>query len=159
MLTNIELREIEEALSHLPDRRSGCIDALKIVQKHRRWVSDEALDDLSPVMGMTPADIDGVATFYNLIFREPVGTHVIMLCDSVSCWIMGQVNVLDYLQQKLGIKPGQTTQDGLFTLLPIVCLGHCELAPVMMVDGVIFGNLTAQKIDEILADITRSGGV
>lgn len=153
MLSKQELQEIERALEHLPNRESGCVEALKVVQQHRGWVSDEALQDLSPVLGMSVAQIDSVATFYNLIFRMPVGKHVILVCDSVSCWITGEERLMDYLERKLAIKLGQTTPDGMFTLLPTVCLGHCELAPVMMLDGKIIGNLTEEKIDNILADI------
>lgn len=156
MLTEHERTEIEEALSQAPTRQSGSIDALKIVQKHRGWVSDEALDDLSPVLELSKADLDNVATFYNLIFRKPVGRHVILVCDSVSCWIMGEERVMDHLQRKLGIQPGETTEDGMFTLLPTVCLGHCEQAPVMMLDGEIIGSLTDEKIDRILAEKRES---
>jgi len=152
MLTNTELNEINEELSHLPTRQSGCIDALKIVQKHRGWISDETLDDISTALDMSRAELDRVATFYNLIFRQPVGKHVIMVCDSVSCYVMGEENIMAYLQRKLGINPGQTTVDGIFTLLPTVCLGHCEQAPVMMFDGEVIGNLTEEKIDQILSD-------
>jgi len=151
MLSEEERLEIERELENLPTRRAGSIDALKIVQKHRRYVSDEALKDLAPILGMTPAELDSVATFYNLIFRKPVGRHVIMVCDSISCFLTGQERVMDYLKQKLGIEPGQTTADGLFTLLPTVCLGHCEQAPVMMLDGEIVGNLTEERIDRALA--------
>lgn len=151
-LTEQEINEIEEELRHVPTRESGCIDAMKVVQRHRGWISDEVLVDLAHLLGMTPADLDGVATFYNLIFREPVGEHVILVCDSISCWLTGEERVLDYLQCKLGIQPGQTTADGKFTLLPTVCLGHCELAPVMMLDGKIVGNLTEEKIDKVLAE-------
>lgn len=159
MLNDQERQEIERELMHMPTRESGCIDAMKIVQRHRGWVSDEALEDLSPVLGMSPAELDSVATFYNLIFRRPVGKHVIFVCDSISCWVMGEERVLDYLQRKLGIQPGQTTSDGMFTLLPTVCLGHCEQAPVMMMDGEIVGNLTEEKIDRVLADaLNKSGG-
>ncbi len=152
MLTQQERDEIERALAELPDRQSGAIDALKVIQASRGWVSDEAINDLAPVLGMSTAELDSVATFYNLIYRQPVGRHVIHLCDSVSCWIMGEESILDYLQKKLGIQPGQTTSDGMFTLLPNACLGHCEQAPVMMLDGEIVGNLTPEKIDQALAE-------
>ena len=75
-----------------------------------------------------------------------------LVCDSISCWVMGEEKLMDYLRKKLGIEPGQTTPDGLFTLLPTVCLGHCEQAPVMILDGEIIGNLTPEKIDRVLAD-------
>lgn len=156
MLTDKERIEIEEAMKHTPTPQAASIDALKIVQRHRGWVSDEALDDLSPVLGLSRAELDSVATFYNLIFRKPVGRHVILVCDSVSCWIMGEERVMDHLQWKLGIQPGGTTDDGAFTLLPTVCLGHCEQAPAMMLDGEIIGNLTDEKIDQILAEKRES---
>ena len=89
MLAPEERTEIEAEFPHYPNRKAVCIDAMKIVQKHRGWVSDEALRDIGELLGMSDADLDGVATFYNLIFRQPVGRHVIYLCDSVSCWIMG----------------------------------------------------------------------
>lgn len=152
MLTEQETREIEEEISRLPMPQSACIEALKVVQRYRGWVSDEALEDLAPVLEMSPAEIDSVATFYNLIYRRPVGEHVILVCDSVSCWLTGQERVLDYLQRKLEIQPGQTTPDNMFTLLPIVCLGHCEQSPVMMLDGQIIGNLTEEKIDQALSE-------
>lgn len=150
MLSKQEIDEIEEELAHLPTRQSGCIDALRIIQKHRRWISDESLNDLAPVLGMSVAELDHVATFYNLIFRCPVGEHVILVCDSISCWLTGEETVMTYLQNKLGIKPGQTTVDGKYTLLPTVCLGHCEQSPVMMLDGEIIGSLTPEKIDRVL---------
>ena len=100
---------------------------------------------------MTPDELDSVATFYNLIFRRPVGRHVILVCDSVTCWVMGYDAVREHLTAQLGIELGETTADGCFTLLPIACLGACDQAPVMMIDGKLYGSLTPQKIDEILA--------
>ena len=88
MLAPEERTEIEAEFPHYPNRKAVCIDAMKIVQKHRGWVSDEALHDIGELLGMSDADLDGIATFYNLIFRRPVGRHVIYLCDSVSCWII-----------------------------------------------------------------------
>ncbi len=155
MLSEQELKEIEEEIGKLPTRHSGSIDALKVVQRHKGYVSDKDLIDLASVLGMSPAELDRVATFYNLIFRKPVGKHVILVCDSISCFIMGEENIFSYLISKLGIQPGQTTPDGMFTLLPTVCLGHCDEAPVMMFDWEIIGNLTPEKIDRVLADAAK----
>jgi NADH-quinone oxidoreductase subunit E len=152
MLTEHELRDIEEEVEHSPTPRSVCVDALMIIRRHRGWVSDEALADLAAVLGMTTAELESVATFYNLVFREPVGRHVIMVCDSISCFLTGEERLLDHLERRLGIKLGETTEDNMFTLLPTVCLGHCDIAPVMMLDDQIIGNLTEDKIDQILAD-------
>ena len=104
---------------------------------------------------MTPAELDNVATFFSLIFRRPVGQHVILLCDSVSCWVMGYDEVRAHLSARLGIRPGQTTADGLFTLLPVACLGVCERAPAMMIGEKVYGNLNPDEIDRILATYQR----
>ncbi len=150
MLTPEEKHEIEEEAANFPDRKSACIDAMKIVQRRRGWLSDDALADIGEVLGMTKDDLDGVASFYNLLFRKPVGRHVVFVCDSVSCWIMGYDRVRQHLQSKLGVPLGGTTPDGRFTLLPIVCLGACDHAPVMMIDDDTHLDLDPQKIDSIL---------
>jgi len=150
MLTDEERREIEDEFPHYATRRAVCIDALKIVQKHRGWVSDDALQDIGALLEMSPAELDGVATFYNLIFRHPVGRHVIYVCDSVSCWIMDGERQAEHLTKQLGIRPGETTSDGRFTLLPIVCLGACDRAPVMLVDDDLHVELEPAKLDRIL---------
>lgn len=151
MLTEEERREIEAELSHYEDRSAACLGAMKVVQRHRGYVSDESLHDLGELLGMTPAELDGVATFYNLIFRRPVGRHVILVCNSVSCWIMGYEDVKSHLTRLLGVDFGETTPDGRFTLLPIVCLGACDHAPAMMVDEDLHGDLTPEKLEAILA--------
>jgi len=150
MLTEEEKQEIEAELQHCEHKQAACIDALKIVQRHRGWVSDESLRDVAELLEMTPEELDSVATFYNLIFRRPVGQHVILLCDSVSCWILGCDNIREHLTARLGIGFGETTPDGLFTLLPMACLGACDRAPAMMVDDELYGNLDPEKVDEIL---------
>jgi len=151
MLTLQEKKEIEDVLPNYPTRQAAGIDALVIVQRHRGWISDETLWEVADFLEMTPAELDSVATFYNLIFRKPVGRHVILLCDSVSCWITGYESMLDYLQKQLGVGFGETTSDGRFTLLPHVCLGACDQAPAMMIDGDLHGELEPNKIDHILS--------
>lgn len=150
MLTAEERQEIEAELAHYPTKQAVCIDAMKIVQRHRGWVSDESIRDIGELLEMSAADLDGVATFYNLIFRKPVGRHVIMLCDSVSCWIMGYERMRAHLTEKLGIQFGETTPDNRFTLLPIVCLGACQHAPTLLVDNELHGDLDTAKIDALL---------
>jgi NADH-quinone oxidoreductase subunit E len=135
MLTADEVREIDAELAHYEQPSAATIEALKIVQKHRGWVSDEAVQAIAGKLKTSAADVDAVATFYNLIFRKPVGRHVIFLCDSVSCWIMGYDSLRARLESRLGIKYGETTPDGRFTLLPICCLGTCDRAPAMLIDG------------------------
>ncbi len=150
MLTAEERREIEEEIALYPARRAGVIEALRIVQRRRGWISDEAVRDIAEGLGMSPGEVDGVATFYNLVFRGPVGRHVILVCDGVSCWVMGYESLRGRLRDVLGIGFGETTPDGRFTLLPTVCLGACDRAPVMMVDDDLHGDVDPGRIEQIL---------
>ncbi len=150
MLSQEEKTEIDKELEHMPTKQAASIEALKIIQRHRRWVSDESLKELAEYLEMSPDALDSIATFYSLIFREPVGEHVILICDSPSCWITGYEDLLSHLKSKLGIDLGGTTKDGKFTLLTIPCLGVCEQAPAMIVDRNTYGDLTPEKIDKIL---------
>ena len=133
-LTEGERREILGELSHYPNRKAASIDALKIVQRRLGWVPDATLAEVAALLGMTAEELDSVATFYNLIYRRRVGRHVILLCDSISCWVVGYDAVRQALEATLGIGFGETTPDGRFTLLPICCLGACDKAPVLLID-------------------------
>ncbi len=155
MLSGEEIKEIEEEIPHYVDRRAVCIDALKIVQRHRGWVSDEALHDLASYLEMSIDELDGIATFYNLIFRKPVGKHVVLLCNSVSCYVMGFEKIRQYFKEDLKIDFGETSSDGAFTLLPIVCLGICDHAPAMMVDEETYTHLDPENIGAVLETFRR----
>jgi NADH-quinone oxidoreductase subunit E len=150
LLTTEEQAEIKEELAHYPNKQAVSIDAMLIVQRHRGWVSDENIRDIAQLLEMSTADLDGVATFYNLIRRKTVGRHVALICDSVSCWIMGCDRVRDQLCTRLGTTLGGSTADGRFTLLPVVCLGACDHAPAMMIDDDLHTNLDEQHIEHIL---------
>ncbi len=150
MLSDQERRDIEGFLAHYPDKRALCIEALKVVQQHRGWVSDEALSDAARFLDMSRSELEGVATFYNAIFRKPVGRHVILYCDSVSCWIMGCERLKTKLEETLGIRSGETTPDGRFTLLPNVCLGACDRAPAVLVDHDLHGDLDENGLERVL---------
>lgn len=150
MLSPEERKEIEAEFPLYPDKQAVCIDAMQIVQRYRGWVSDEALRDVADLLDMSADELDGIATFYNRIFRKPVGRHVLLLCDSVSCWVMGYERIRAHLMERLGIALGQTTADHRFTFLPNVCLGACDRAPVMMVDEDLHVDLTTERIDTIL---------
>ncbi len=150
MLTSEETQEIEHEITRYPNNRAVCIEALKIAQKHRGWISDETLRDVAAFLNMTIDELDNVATFYNLIYRKPVARHVILICDSVSCYITGYELLREHFRSRLGLILGGTTADQRFTLLPIVCLGACGGAPAMMIDGELYENLNPEKIDQIL---------
>ena len=151
MLSPEETTEIEHELPIFPQRSAAVIEALRIVQRHRRWVSDEAVRDIAEFLHMSADEVDSVATFYNMIYRKPVGRYVIHVCDSVSCWLMGYENLKQTLMQKLGIEFGQTTADGRFTLLPICCLGTCDRAPAMFIGEDLYRDLKLEDLDGILA--------
>lgn len=141
---------IEREVAHYPDRQAASIEALKIVQEEQGWVSDSALKATAELLGMSAEELDSVATFYNLIFRRPVGRHVIFVCDSVSCWVTGYEGLRSMLQKKLGISLGETTADGRFTLLPICCLGACDRAPAIQINGNLHGAVRPDEIDAVL---------
>jgi NADH-quinone oxidoreductase subunit E len=151
MLTPEEKAEIEAECARYERKRSAVVEALKAIQRRRGWVSDAAVRDLAEILEMTPVEVEGVATFHSLIFRRPVGRHVILICDSVSCWTMGYDAIREHLRVRLGVGFGETSADRRFTMLPAACLGACDLAPVMMVDEELYGNLTPPKVDDILA--------
>ena len=150
MLSAIEQQQIDEAIKVMPVKKAACIEALKVVQAHRRWISDESLKDVASYMEMTTEELDSVATFYNMLFRRPVGRHVILVCDSISCWVMGYENIRVEIESRLQIKYGQTTKDGRYTLLPNCCLGTCDCAPAFMIDNDLYRNVTVEQLDKIL---------
>ena len=152
VLSPEEVAAIEHELTHVPIPAGAAIDALLIVQKHRGWVSDESLRAIAGMLEMSVDALDGIATFYNGIYRRPVGEKVILLCNSVSCWICGCDKVQKNLQDALGIGMGETTADGKYTLLTAPCLGACDRAPVMMVGDDLHANLDSDQISQIFRE-------
>jgi NADH-quinone oxidoreductase subunit E len=150
MLTKEELHEIDHEIAKYPVREAAGLDSLIIVQRHRGYVSDEMLLAIAAYLQMSPTELDSIATFYNLIYRKPVGKCVIRLCDSVSCYIRGYEAVRKAIKNELGIDFGQTTTDKKFTLLPTQCLGTCDHAPAMMVNDDLFRDLEPEKVADIL---------
>ncbi len=151
-LSTEEINEINHEIAHYSDKSAASIEALKIIQKYRRWVSDDSLKAVANLLDMSADELDGIATFYNLIYRQPVGELVIHYCDSVSCWMLGSDQVCEQLSHSLNINVGGTTADGKYTLLPIVCLGDCDHAPVMMVGNTLHRNLNPKTIKKLFTD-------
>jgi len=129
------------------------VDLLRAIQAHHGWVPDDGVLLTAETLGVLPIEVEEVATFYDKIFRREVGRRVIHVCDSVCCWATGAEMIAGHLQKSLGIGLGETTADGLFTLLPTCCLGACGDAPAMMIGLTTYGHLTPEKIDRILADV------
>jgi NADH-quinone oxidoreductase subunit E len=141
---------IEHETHHYEDPRAASITALKLVQKRCGWVPDGAIPAIGAALGIPPSDVEGVATFYNLIFRRPVGRHVIKICDSVACFLTGYDEVKNAFSKHLNVGLGQTTADGRFTLLPICCLGACDKGPVLMIDDDTHGDVAPAAIGQLL---------
>jgi NADH-quinone oxidoreductase subunit E len=150
MLSHKEKEEIQEETRLYPYRAAACIDALKIVQQHRGWISDEAIEDVAGELDMPREEVDSIATFYTRIYRKPVGRNIILICDNITCMIMGYEPVYSYISGKLGIRFGETTADGRFTLLPISCLGDCDHAPSLMINDDLHNNIEISNIDQLL---------
>ncbi len=151
MLSPAEIEEINAELGHYPDKAAVAIEALKIVQKYRRWISDDCLAAIAELLAIAPAQLEAVATFYNLIYRQPVGKTVIHYCTSVTCWMLGGDQVGERLCRQLRIELGETSADGDYTVLPIVCLGACDHAPVMMVGDKLVLDVTENTVNEIFS--------
>jgi NADH-quinone oxidoreductase subunit E len=150
VLTDEDWAAIQAEIRHYEDPRGASIEALKIVQRRQGWVSDEALAAVAQVLGVPLADLEGVATFYSLIFRKPVGRHVIKICDSAPCFLVGAESVSRAVSARLQIVPGQTTPDGRFTLLPICCLGACDRGPVLMINDDTHFHVEVAHLDALL---------
>ena len=146
-----EIREsLEKQIAHADHPRELVVDAMLALQDHYGYLSDEAVEQTAALLGMSALEVEELATFYTFIYREPVGKYVIHVCDSLICWMDGYDSVKDYLCQKLDIEVGGTSADGLFTLLPVCCIGYCDRAPAMLINRKVYGPLTTETIDKIL---------
>ena len=153
-LSVAEITAIEHEASIMETREAAGIEALKVVQQHRGWISDDSLIAISQCLNISSAQLEGVATFYNLIYRQKVGHYVIHLCDSISCHLTGYEEILTTIKNHLNIGYGQTTQDGQFTLLSNACLGSCDKSPAMMINGKHYQSLTAESVVAILNELS-----
>ena len=150
MLSKELIEMLQQEIASADHPRELVVDVMFALQNYYGYLTDEALEEGARLLDLTPLELEELATFYDFIYREPVGRFVIHICDGVVCWMNGYGSVVNYLCEKLGIKPGETTSDGLFTLLPTACLGYCDLSPAMLINGRAYGPLTPEKIDDIL---------
>ena len=153
-MSTIELlKELEQQIGTVDHPRELAVDVIFALQEQYGYLSDVALEEAAGLLGMSPLEVEELATFYTFIYRRPVGKYVIHLCDSLICWMDGYISIRDYLTRKLGIEMGETTADGLFTLLPVCCIGYCDRSPAMLINKKVYGPLTTEKIDTILAEL------
>ena len=150
MLPGDVKKSLEEKIAHADHPRELVVDAMLALQEHYGYLSDEAVEQTAALVGMSVLEVEELATFYTFIYREPVGKYVIHVCDSLICWMDGYDSVKDYLCQKLDIEVGGTSADGLFTLLPVCCIGYCDRSPAMLINRKVYGPLTTEEIDKIL---------
>jgi NADH-quinone oxidoreductase subunit E len=144
-----------ERIAAVAHPRELAIDLMFDLQVHEGWLSDRALAEGADLLGLTALELEELATFYPFIYRRPVGRYVIHVCDSLICWMDGYEKIADHLCRKLGISPGETTADGLFSVLPVCCLGYCDHSPAMLINKKVYGHLTAEKIDRILDELSH----
>ena len=150
ILTSAEIAGIDEYIHHYPQARAAVLDALKLVQKRNGWVDDAQVAAIANMLDIATADVEGVATFFNRIYRSPVGRHVILICDSIACYLTGYEALADAFKRELGIEFGQTTADGRFTLLPICCLGNCDKGPSVLIDEDTYGPVQPDEVAQLL---------
>ena len=143
--TSLETR-VAEAITP----REAAVDVMKELQAHYGWLTDEAVVEAAALLGLSPLQVEELATFYEMIYRRPVGRKVIHVCDSISCWCADCPGIITHLKERLGVGLGGTSTDGMFTLIPCCCMGMCGDGPAMSVDGIPYGRLTPELVDEIL---------
>lgn len=149
--------EADRLLSLYPDKAAAILPILHLVQREAGCVPDDAIPCVAELAGTSPADVEGVATFYTLFRRRPPGKHHLQVCRNLSCSLMGAEALVEHLSERLGIRPGETTPDGMFTLSVVECLGSCGTAPVMQVDDEYHENLTVESVDALLGRLRSEG--
>ncbi|MBI1922187.1 MAG: NADH-quinone oxidoreductase subunit NuoE [Geobacter sp.] len=143
-------KELQARVASAITSREAAVDVMKELQRHYGWLTDEAVVEAAELLGLSPLQVEELATFYEMIYRRPVGEKVVHVCDSISCWAMGGETLLAHVAGRLGIKPGGSTADGMFTLLPCACLGMCGDGPAMMIGEALYGRVTPEMVVEIL---------
>ncbi len=150
MISDEALKRFNEVVKRYPEKRSALIPILHEVQAEVGYLSPAAIEWVAGFLGLSPADVMSVASFYDMLNLEPVGKHMIYVCQNLSCSLLGAEHLIRHLENRLGIRMGETTPDGLVTLKRMECLASCGTAPAMQVDGIFYERMTPQKLDELL---------
>lgn len=157
MLSEKYRDEIADILSRYPVRRSALLPLLNLAQREEGYISEAAMKEIARILRLTPPQVYEVVTFYTLLNLKPIGKFHIQVCKSLMCALVGSDTLLRWLQDRLGIKPGETTRDRLFTLSTVECLASCGTGPMMQINDDYYERLTEEKLDQILADLRRDG--
>ncbi len=158
MLSEETVQEIRAAMRRYPRPRSAVLDALRAVQRQYGWCDPEGIKEAAEILEIDANALQMLVTFYDMLYDHPVGEHILMPCKNIACYLRGADGIIEYICRRLGIRPGETTADGKFTLQPMECLAACDLAPMMIADETYYGNLTEERVDEILAALAASKG-
>lgn len=150
MLKDDTRKKIDALILRYPQRRSALIPALQLAQERHGYLSSDVVRDIAGIFGLSPNEVYEVASFYTMLYKKPVGKYVLQVCTNISCLLCDSEQIMSHLQQRLGIKPGETTPDGRFTLMEVECLASCGTAPVVQINDDYHENLTPGKLDEIL---------
>jgi NADH-quinone oxidoreductase subunit E len=153
MYSEANEKKIEELLTHYPVKRSAILPALFIAQEEHGYVTDEDVTYLARRLDMRVNEVEEVVTFYTMFSRRPVGKYKLQVCRTISCLLNGAEQVTEHIGSQLGIKVGQTTPDGKFTLQEVECLGYCDLAPCLQVNFDYHERVTPERVDEIIAGL------
>jgi NADH-quinone oxidoreductase subunit E len=150
LLTEESTAAIRALMGRYPDSRSALLPGLHIAQNQLGWLSGEAMEEVGTLLRVAPDQVEEVATFYSMFYTEPVGTYVLEVCKTAPCSFMGADEIIEYVSEKLGIAPGETTPDGMFTLFQVECLAACHRAPIMQVNHRYYQDLTPAKVDSLI---------
>lgn len=149
--------KIQEIADDHETRLSALIPVLREVQNEFGWLSTESMEEVAEALDIPASSVQNVASFYTMFFTEPVGTHVLWLCRTLSCALRGAEGLEHHLCRRLGVKTGETTADGKITFLEAECLASCGTAPAMLVDDTLHENLTESEVDRIVDEIRKRG--
>lgn len=150
LLSNAVVERIHAITAKYPEKRSALLPALHEAQNEIGWLPREAMEEVAELLDLDVDQIEEVASFYTMFYKQPVGTYVLEICKTLPCSILGADEMVDYISTKLGIRPGETTADGMFTLFRVECLAACHRAPVMQVNHRYFQDLDAARVDELI---------
>jgi NADH-quinone oxidoreductase E subunit len=149
--------EIDDILSRYPVRRSAVLPLLYLAQEEEGYVSEAAMKEIAGILRLTPPQVYEVVTFYTMLQLKPIGRFHIQVCKSLMCALVGSDTLIGWLKARLGIVPGETTADKLFTISTVECLASCGTGPMMQINDDYYERITEDKLDRILADLKRDG--
>lgn len=155
-LTPDNVQRAKDLMALYPQQRSALIPLLHVAQEQDGWLTPEAVEHVAELLGLTAAEVYGTASFYDMLFTEPVGRYLISVCTNMACMLNGAYELLEHAEERLGIAPGDTTPDGAFTLEDVECIAYCGGAPCLAVNWRFFGPLTRDDFDRLVDDL-RAG--